>query len=668
MLGIARDPYTRRALTDVFRLDSDRERGTLQGSVVCRIRPRRSLGLRALPVPRWTVGLVLLLVGVGSVAPAQTSLDPAEHFRRAQQAMEARDYETAALAWQSVIALLPDLPEARSNLGLVYHLQRNYEDAITQFQEALRQNPKLLAAKVFLGIDYYLTSRPEWAIQELEGARALGPQNAMACKWLAMSYVQTENHARAIKELEACRRLDPADHDLVFHLGRVYGKVSMRGFQAVRGAGLESAWLFLLRGQMFEKQGDARSALDEFRHAARLEPRMPGVHYAIGRVLEREARPREALSAYATELNNHAAHLAAAAGLVRTLGRLGLHSEAKAVRERALGFHRHSPVAQSALAVSAAGRGATQPDTEDTERIRASLPSFRARLDEPWTVRSLDALLAGQPDKALQLATGHLDEGSGDEARYWQARAYLELGQNRKALERLLPLLSRQAGNAEVAFFLRTCAERLALESLELFAAEEPDSYRSHQLRAEYHAARDDVTRAIEEYTKALTLAPNATQLHLAVGTLYMSERDYARAVASFLAELKNDPYSVAALSRMGEVHLVTGETDAAEKVLSKAIAINPAAAVPHKTLGRLYFRKREYRKSVQHLQSALRLGIQADEDLHYHLGRAHQMLGNREEAERNVAIVRRLKEARQSIAQERLEAAVGAPSAKKPD
>ena len=635
----------------------------MQGSVARK--SRCSSGLRWQPFPRWILGMALLLVS-SAVAPAQTSDNPAVHFRRAQQAMEARDYEAAERAWKSVIALLPDLPEARSNLGLVYHLQQNYEDAIAQFQGALRQDPSLLAAKVFLGIDYYLTSRPERAIQELEGAHALAPQNAMACKWLAMSYVQIEDYARSIEQLQACRRLDPADHDLVFHLGRVYGKVSMQAFQAVRRAGQESPWLFLLRGQMFETQGDARSALDEFRHAARLEPRMPNVHYAIGRVLEGEARQGEAISAYATELNNHAAHLPAAAGLIRTLARLGLQAEARAVHEQALRFHQQSPAVQSALAVP--GQGATPPRAEDAARIRASLPNFRSRWDKSWEVRSLDALLGGQPEKALHLATGNLDEGSEENGRYWQARAYLALGQHSKALERLLALHARQPGNAEFAFYLRTCAERLALESLELFAAKEPGSYRTHQLRAEYHAARDDVTRAIEGYTKALALAPSATHLHLAIGTLYLRERDYAGAVASFRAELKNDPYSVAALARMGEVYLLTGDTDSADKVLSKAIAINPAAAIPHKTLGRLYFRKREYQKSVQHLQSALRLGIHADEDLHFHLGRAHQMLGNREEAEKNVAIVRRLKEARQSIAQQRLESAVAAPSGKKPD
>lgn len=639
----------------------------MEGSVACRVRPRSSLGLRSKAAPRWILELMLLLA-VGSVALAQTSPDPSEHVRRAQQAMEARDYETAELAWKAVIALLPDLPEARSNLGLVYHLQRNYKDAIAQFQEALRRNPRLLAAKVFLGIDYYLTSRPGSAIQELEGARALGPQNAMACKWLAMSYAQFENHQRAIQELEACRRLDPADLELVFHLGRVYGKVSMQGFQALRQAGLESPWLFLLRGQMFEKQGDARSALEEFRHAARLERRMPGVHYAIGRVLEGETRPREALSAYATELNNYAAHLPAAVGLIRTLEQLGLYTEAKAVRERALRFHQHSLAARNALAVPGSAAGAIRPGTEDTAQIRASLPNFRRGADPSWKKSLLDTLLAGQPERALQVATDHLDEGSGKEARYWQARAYLELGQTSKALERLLPLHARQPGNAEVAFFLRTCAEELALESLELFAAEEPDSYRTHQLLAEYHAARDDATRSIEGYTKALELAPSATQLHLAIGTLYLRERDYERAVDAFRAELTNDPYSVAALARLGEVYLVTGDIDEAVKVLSEAIAINPAAAIPHKTLGRLYFRKREYQMSVDHLESALRLGIQADEDLHYHLGRAHQMLGNRDEAEKNVAIVRLLKQGRQSVAQQRLESAVDASSSKSPD
>ena len=605
-----------------------------------------------------------LLLGLPFGALSQSGGSPADHYRRAQEAMQAKDYEAAAEAWKALVAVAPEVPEARSNLGLVYHLQKEYEPAIEQFQAALRQNPKLLAAKVFLGIDYYLTARPDRAIEELEGARALDPNSVLGRKWLAMSYVQTERYANATAELQACRRLDPRDNELVFHLGLAYRKLSTQAFLAVRRAGLDSAWLFLLRGQKFARQGDTRNALDELRHAARLDLRLPGVHYETGRVLEADGRLQGALAAYARELRNFPAHLDSAAALVRTLGRLGLHEHGNAVRQRALAFHQGAPAAASALAAAVSSRGTEmQLSAGESERITESLPAFRAHGEQPWRERARNALLAGQPEAVAELVRNRDGSVSEGEARYWQARAYLASGQASRSLEGLMGLHATQPGNVEVAFFLQACAERLALESLELFASLEPGSYRTHQLRAEYHASANEVERAIAEYGEALALAPGASQLHLAVGSLYLGQRKYAEALTAFQKELKNDPYSVAALARMGELHLVLGKTADADKVLKRAIAINPASGASHKTLGRVYFRKRQYSKSVEHLQAALRLGIHEDEDLHYHLGRAQRMMGNLEEAEKNLAIVSHLKQARQSITQERLESSISKPA-----
>ena len=352
---------------------------------------------------------------------------------------------------------------------------------------------------------------------------------------------------------------------------------------------------------------------------------------------------------------------------------------------RRLGYPGHAPPGQksykallrqaveaprgSALATSfAAYAGNTQLGFEDTERIRESLPSFQARSEQSWRSRALDALLASQPDTVLQLAQDLEASEMSDAKRYWRARAHLDLGQAKQALESLLLLHAQQPDNVEFAFFLQECAEELALESLELFASIEPNSYRTHQLRAEYHASRGDGDQAIAEYTKALALAPGATQLHLAIGTLYLSQREFQKALAAFQAELKNDAYSVAARARMGEAYHVIGNIAEAEGVLQQAIAINPAAAAPHKTLGRVYFKKREYQKSVEHLQLALRFGIKHDEDLYYHLGRAHRMLGNSEEAQKNLAIVSQIKESRRSIAQERLESSQERSAGSKPD
>lgn len=604
-----------------------------------------------------------LLLSLPAIALSQGE-SPADHYRRAQQAMQAKDYESAAEAWKAFIAVAPEIPEARSNLGLVYHLQRDYESAIGQFRAALRQNSRLLAAKVFLGIDYYLTSRPDLAIQELEGARALDPKNVLARKWLAMSYAQADRHASAIAELQACRRLDPTDHELVFHLGRAYLKLSTQAFLAVRRAGLESAWLFLLRGQQFVRQGDTRNALDELGHAARLDPRLPGIHYESGKVLEEDGRLQGAVAAYARELRIHPAHLRAAAGLVRTLGRLGLHGHENAIRTSALAFHQRAAAAVHALAAAAASDSTgTELSAGAAQRISESLPVFPKNGEHAWRERARNALLADQPETVVELLRNPDDSVSEDQMRYWRARADLALGRASRSLEGLLELHARQPGNAEFSYYLQACAERLALESLELFASLAPGSYRTHQLRAEHHASANEVDAAIAEYAKALALAPGASQLHLAVGSLYLGQRNYSAALAAFQAELKNDPYSVAALARMGEAYFLLGQTADTDKVLKRAIAINPDSGSSHKTLGRAYFRKREYPKAVEHLQEALRLGIREDEDLHYHLGRALRMTGNLEEAAEHLAIVSRLKEARQTIAQDRLEASVAEPT-----
>ena len=150
-------------------------------------------------------------------------------------------------------------------------------------------------------------------------------------------------------------------------------------------------------------------------------------------------------------------------------------------------------------------------------------------------------MLAANPGTALDIASGRLNDGSADGARYWQARANLAQGQTGKALQGPSLLHASQPGNPEFAYFLQTGAERPALESLELFAAREPSSYRTHQLRAEYRSAQDDVRRAIEEHAKALALAHGASQIHLAIGSLHPAERDYGRSLKAFRAALKSD-------------------------------------------------------------------------------------------------------------------------------
>ncbi len=603
------------------------------------------------------IALAAILISTISSLFAQTASrnDPEWHYRRAQEAMERQDYAAAANSWEAICSLLPDYAEAHSNLGLVYHLQRKYSLAIPKFQEALRQNAQLLAARVFLGIDYYLTSRPGLAIAELSKAASDAPENFEAKRWLALSHFQAGNFGTAIKQLRECRRLKTDDAELLFHLGRAYRKVATRAFFTMRERRFDSAWFFLSRGDQFDRLKDPGAALEEFRHAARMDPKLPGVHFRIGQLLEAREDPVESALAYSREAANFPAHARAVAALAQVLRHLGMTSEALRVLQLAERMHADHPSALRMMGSKASetGRGESA-SPEDQSRIKEALPDLIERTGGGWTERAGAALLAEEPQMALELALRATSAGHGSDADFWSGRAHLALGEFDKALSNLLAAQDRQPGNPEVAFYLHRCADQLSARSLESYAALNPDSYRTHQLTAEYFEASGDHVRAIAEYRKALSIEPGATQLHLEIGKIHLNQRQYAEAIAAFLAELGADAYSVEALTRAGEAYLLSAQPNEALRLSERALGINPRAAAAHKVIGQVYFKQREFPRSVQHLRSALELGLRDDGTVHYQLGRALSILGQREEAAKHLAIVKRLREARSETVRDR--------------
>src|SRR5262249_42756161 len=119
------------------------------------------LVLTSVPDPARVTGLGASLVGVQQATqPAVSSggrsafdSDPTLQalFQRAQDAQRRGDYQSAAATYQQVLKLRPHSAEARTNLGVMYHLLGDYRQAASQFDLALREKPELFAANLFLG-------------------------------------------------------------------------------------------------------------------------------------------------------------------------------------------------------------------------------------------------------------------------------------------------------------------------------------------------------------------------------------------------------------------------------------------------------------------------------------------------------------------------------------
>jgi tetratricopeptide (TPR) repeat protein len=610
----------------------------------------------------WTLLLVFfcsLTIVWGQDSPQTVE----EHYGRAQQAMAENDYKRAAAEWKAIVSLKPNLAEAHSNLGIAYHLQDQFEPAIQEFEAALQLNPNLLSAALFLGIDNYLISRPECALGYLKRAQALQPHDPLVCKWLGMTLFQTGDLSAAATELRACLRRDSSDDELLFHLGRVYLAISLEAHESLRRVAPESSWLHLLAAEGRIQRAQLREAVAEFRQLLQIDPVFPDAHYRLGKLLEEMNQFEAAEREYSQQLLANACHPEAAFRLTQLLANRRQIREAGELRQAAKARCSGSPGVLRSLAVvrfESPLMTEGDPQQNETEMVRDFLKRYTEEAKSSlamrltWDQKSRDAVAQHDPDGVLRLLT---QAGQSPAVQYWKGRALLEKGNLKETTDIFLALTRKYPDNPEYLYYLGLAAQKLSFAMLEDFTKRVPDSYRCHQLLAEYYVAAQNEPKAIEEYHRALTLEPAANELHLALGNIYWKQHESDAAVAEYEAELRNDRYSTAALISLGEIYASRHE-DIATRYFLRALEIQPNNVRARVKLAGAFIANKDFQKALGQLEEAQRIAP-ANEDVIYNLMLVYRNLGRTADARRAMekfrATKRRTSETGSTVREEKL-------------
>ena len=212
-------------------------------------------------------------------------------------------------------------------------------------------------------------------------------------------------------------------------------------------------------------------------------------------------------------------------------------------------------------------------------------------------------------------------------------------------------LQKRAPDSPESLYALAAASRELAIAGIEAFERMEPESYRLHQLRAEYEQARENSEAAEAEYRRVLTIKPNALQVHLALGNLLADRKQLQEAIAEYAKELEVDPYSAAALTQMGRTYRYLKENGRAAETLKRSLAINPNSAAAHKELGIAYSQSGQARLAIEHLERANSLAKGTDDAVLFQLSRAYRSANQPERAsEYQEAYLQRLRNRRQRL------------------
>ncbi|MGH9631978.1 MAG: tetratricopeptide repeat protein, partial [Bryobacteraceae bacterium] len=250
----------------------------------------------------------MLAAGAGGGAAAAQDTDRQtiqKHYTLAQEALNQKRYDEAAEEFRKILRLNPKLAEAHANLGSIYYLQGNYVQASDAFREALKWKDSLARAEMFLGMSQTRRGVAQEALPHLAKGFWKSTDDdewrLQAGLMLVELYHGASDLDKALDVVRALQRSYPDSQDVLYAAYRLHSDMGSRAVASLVKSAPGSARLHQLTAELHESEGNYPRAIEEYRTALKINPRLAGAHRALGVALMNNA-PDEAARAEARRL------------------------------------------------------------------------------------------------------------------------------------------------------------------------------------------------------------------------------------------------------------------------------------------------------------------------------------------------------------------------------
>jgi len=236
--------------------------------------------------------------------------DARQTFEQGQQALDRGDLTAAEKDFRAVLAAEPDNIGAHGNLAVVLMRRKAWNAALAELRAAERLAPKMPGIRLNIGLVYYRQADYPQAIAPFESVLRDQPDSTQARYLLGLCYFFTERYPDAAQTLEPLWPRESGNLNYLYVVSIAANKAGLaeldqRATARLIEVGENSAEFHLIVGKAHVARGIYDRALDEFSQAARIDPRLPFVHYFLGTVYRRqnelEAAKREFLQDAAIE-------------------------------------------------------------------------------------------------------------------------------------------------------------------------------------------------------------------------------------------------------------------------------------------------------------------------------------------------------------------------------
>jgi tetratricopeptide (TPR) repeat protein len=181
-----------------------------------------------------------------------------------------------------------------------------------------------------------------------------------------------------------------------------------------------------------------------------------------------------------------------------------------------------------------------------------------------------------------------------------------------------------------------------ALEQYKALLQQSPDSAQAYMIAGEALDGEHDTVGAIAQLRAAEKAAPNTPDLHFGLGYLLWKSSQLVEAEREFKLELALDPNHVQALTYLGDLALKRSDRDAAQAYLNHAAEHGGGVALTYLDLGILSAAANRNAEAEVDFKRSIALAPDQT-DAHWRLARLSLVLGNKAQADAELAKVRQL-------------------------
>ena len=218
------------------------------------------------------------------------------HARQAQEYLKENKLDLAASEFGAILALDPQNVDARGNLGVLLFFQGKYAEAIPQLRAALEPHPGLWKIQALLGIAEKRTGDLKRARGDLEKAFPKVQEEKIRIETgmeLIDLYSQAGDLDKAAATIGILRDLEPTNEAILYSAYRVYSELTDESILSMMVVAPKSAHMHELMARELAKHGHTAEAIENFRVAINIDPRLPSLHYELAEMLNDSAEGRE---------------------------------------------------------------------------------------------------------------------------------------------------------------------------------------------------------------------------------------------------------------------------------------------------------------------------------------------------------------------------------------